>query len=502
MSDIEREPCPRCGEPAAVSASLCPQCRGSLLVDVVLDASPADPRARYQTARAIAALGPPAPSFMAAQQIVGLPGSVLAAGVNREIAGALRAIFTEHGGAIRTTPHRIEEAGSAPPRAGGTPWWKVAVAVLAAAALGAYGWSRFSAAPETASVEVPLADRAPHPAGPPITTRELAATATPSTVKLRCAESEGSGFFVAEDLLLTNAHVLCPEGGAIRVLFENGRELDGVAERKDDWLDIATVRVPGAGARPLPLGDALDLRTGDRVVFIGAPEGLDFTVHEGIVSHAMRSILGVGYLQIDASVNPGNSGGPLFDPQGRVVGIVSAKVMGSEGLGFALPINYAHEGSPPVLPASPATPGTGSAWKDVLAKIAAADQREVKTMESESARPALIGLTVVPGSGPAAVVLRIAHDMPLSETLFFTFRTPDRVVCKASGGVRFWQRMNDGSAAGSDSRYLRWLQKHGLAQDVYQGLAILDLTGCPRDDLREAEVVLDGGDERAGRSGL
>lgn len=148
------------------------------------------------------------------------------------------------------------------------------------------------------------------------------------------------------------------------------------------------MRVTGAGARPLPLGDAMDLRTGDRVVFIGTPEGLDFTVHEGIVSHSIRSVLGLGYLQIDANVNSGNSGGPLLDPQGRIVGIVSAKVTDADGLGFALPVNYLFEW--PLLPA-PGAPPDSDSWNRVLARIDKADQREVEKARDESSRPALVG---------------------------------------------------------------------------------------------------------------
>jgi S1-C subfamily serine protease len=494
MSDIERELCPRCGEPAALSARVCPHCKGNLLVDVVLDEPPADARARYQAARAIGALGPPAPSFLAAQQTVGLPGAVLAAGVTRELARTLATILTEHGGKTHATGHRASEPATG---SGRVSWPRVAVAVLAAAAIGLFAWTRFTAAPE--EIEIPLASKAPRSTGPALSTRELAERATPSTVKLRCAGSEGSGFFIAEDLVLTNAHVLCPAGETIRAVFENGRELEGRTEKHDDWLDTALVRVPGAGAHPLPLGDALGLRTGDRVVFIGSPEGLDFTVHEGILSHSMRTVLGVAYLQIDANVNPGNSGGPLFDPQGRVVGIVSARVMGAEGLGFALPINYVYEGSAALVQA-PSLAAESKGWQAVLAKVEEADRREVQALASASSRPALVGLAIVPGSGPAAVVLRLSRIQPTPEVLSFTLRTPERIVCYVSGGVRSWSHL--GSASGSASRYVQWLDRNDLAKDVYQGLAELDLKGCPRGELQDAEIVLDGGDERADRIGI
>lgn len=493
MSDIEREPCPRCGEPAALSAQVCPHCRGNLLVDIVLDVSPADPRALYQAARTISALGPPAPAFLAAQQSLNLPGSVLASGATREMARKMTAAIAENGGRARTSAYNPPSA--APPPSG-SPWMKLLAASLAVAAVGLFSWSRFIS---SSDVEIPLRPAEPHAAGPALTTRELAEQATPSTVKLRCQGSVGSGFFIAEDLVLTNAHVLCPAGERIRAVLSDGREIEGVEDRRDDWLDIALVRVPGAKARPLPRGDALDLHTGDRVVFIGTPEGLDFTVHEGIVSHSIRSVMGVGYLQIDANVNSGNSGGPLFDPQGRVVGIVTAKVTGADGLGFALPINYVSEGSPPFLPL-PSPAASSDNWNAVLAKIREADRREVEKLRAEGNRPALVGLTVMPRGGPVAMIVRFSNVRPQPETLSFTFRKSNRILCNVSGGVRQWYAQGSGNVAASDdSHYLRWLEKNGLVRQAYHGLATLDLTGCPVQELRDAEMVLDGGDERANR---
>lgn len=495
MSDIEREPCPRCGEPAALVAQVCPHCRGNLLVDLVLDEPPADPRARYQAARTISTLGPPAPAFLAAQQALNLPGSVLASGATRELARKVIAAVAENGGRARTSGYNPPAA--APAGAGGSSWLRLVAAGLAVAAVALYSGSRLLSGGD---VEIPLRPAETRAAGPALTTRELAERATPSTVQLRCQDTVGSGFFIAEDLVLTNAHVLCPPGERIRAILSDGREIEGTEDRRDDWLDIALVRVPGSGARPLPLGDAMDLHTGDRVVFIGTPEGLDFTVHEGIVSHSIRSVMGVAHLQIDANVNSGNSGGPLFDPQGRVVGIVTAKVTGADGLGFALPVNYPAAWIP--LPPSSPNPAEGTAWKTVLAKVREADRREVEKLKTEANRPALVGLTVLPGTGPAAMIVRFASSWPQPETLSFTFRKPDRILCSVSGGVKQWHQRGSRSPESDDSHYVRWLEKNGLVRNSYQGLATLDMTGCPMEELRGAEIVLDGGDDRANRIAL
>lgn len=491
MSQIEREPCPRCGELVELSAPACPHCRGNLLLDVVVDQPPSDPRARYQAARALSSLGPESPAFSAAQQALGLPGSLLASGLTRDTARMMGRVIDEHGGRARFTGHQALPASEP---AGGISWLRIAAVVAVAAGIGFFAWNRATSGPP--EVDLPARSAKPKAALPVLSTRELAEQATPSTVKLRCAQSEGTGFFVTEDLLLTNAHVLCPAGERIEAVFADGRELPGDEAKRDEWLDAALVRVPGAGARPLPLGDAMALQTGDRVVFIGTPEGLDFTVHEGIVSHSIRSVFGVGYLQIDANVNSGNSGGPLFDTQGRVVGIVSAKIAEADGLGFALPVNYLFDWA--VLPAPSPSPDARS-WARVLARVEEADHREVEKARGESTRPALVGLALIPGRGPAAMVVRLSSVQPSPETLSFTFRNPDRILCSVSSGIESWERLGTGAAPSANSKYLLWLEKNGLGRDVYQAVAPLDLTGCPTEELDRAEMVLDGGDERSDR---
>jgi serine protease Do len=336
--------------------------------------------------------------------------------------------------------------------------------------------------------------------GPPLDVRAIAERATPATVMLRCSESLGSGFFVGPDLVLTNAHVLCPAGESMRAVFSNGREASAKVVRHDDWLDLAVVKVEGSGVQPLPLGDATGLRTGDRVVFIGTPEGLEFTVHQGIVSNTARSVFGTAFLQIDGNVNSGNSGGPLLDDQGRVVGIVTAKLERADGLGFVLPINYAYDGTSRLL-SPPARPQPDAeSWKVLLTKVAEADRREVTRLASEKSQPALMALTALPGQGVVAILAQRASSPPRSENVTLLFRTSERVLCEVDALVSDWRKWEGaGDGTGGDSRYLEWLKRNGLLKEVYQGIAPLRLDNCPAEELQGSEVVLQGGDERADR---
>jgi serine protease Do len=159
----------------------------------------------------------------------------------------------------------------------------------------------------------------------------------------------GSGFFIDErGTVVTNHHVV--EGAEeIRVRTSDGRELPAELVGSDELTDIAVLRVTGGGRFPFVRFDnASHVRVGDWVVAVGNPFGLDGTATAGIVSAIGRRDAGstayVDYMQIDAPINRGNSGGPTFDLQGNVIGVNSAifsPTGGNVGIGFAIPSDVA-----------------------------------------------------------------------------------------------------------------------------------------------------------------
>jgi serine protease Do len=159
--------------------------------------------------------------------------------------------------------------------------------------------------------------------------------------------SLGSGFLVSSDgYVVTNNHVVS-DGNDIVVRLDRGTEHPARVVGTDPATDLALLKIEGSGFPVLPLGDSDHLEVGEPVMAIGNPFGLDQTVTTGIVS-AKERFIGSGpyddFIQTDASVNPGNSGGPLLDYRGAVVGINTAifsQSGGSVGIGFAIPINLA-----------------------------------------------------------------------------------------------------------------------------------------------------------------
>src|ERR1700734_2246523 len=159
--------------------------------------------------------------------------------------------------------------------------------------------------------------------------------------------AQGSGFLVTSDgIVLTNAHVV--DGAKeVTVKLSNHREYKAKVLGADRSSDIAVLKIDAHDLPTVQLGDSNQLRVGDYVLAIGEPFGLEETATAGIVSAKGRSLPGDGYvpfIQTDAAVNPGNSGGPLFDAAGSVVGINSqiySSSGGFQGVSFAIPINLA-----------------------------------------------------------------------------------------------------------------------------------------------------------------
>lgn len=196
----------------------------------------------------------------------------------------------------------------------------------------------------------------------------------------------GSGVIIDAErgLVLTNNHVV-KNAERIGVALSDGRRIEAKLVGTDPATDIALLSIVASGLVALPLGNADDLETGDYVVAIGNPFGLGQTATMGIISALGRTGLGIeGYedfIQTDAAVNPGNSGGALVDIDGRLIGINAAIVGpsgGNVGIGFAIPINMARDVADQLARFGKVTRGQlGVAIQDHPAAMPVAMQAEV-----------------------------------------------------------------------------------------------------------------------------
>ena len=197
--------------------------------------------------------------------------------------------------------------------------------------------------------------------------------------------AEGSGFVIDDEgHVVTNHHVVENQGD-IEVTFWNGQSYPGRVIGMDRSTDLAVIKVsaPASELHPLPLADSDEVRVGDSVVAIGSPFGLTQTVTSGIVSALGRQMesptnytIG-GSIQTDAAINHGNSGGPLLDLRGRVIGVntqIQSEGGGNDGVGFAVSSNTVRE----VVP---------------------------QLVAGQTVQHAYLGVSIAPSSSPAGVAL-------------------------------------------------------------------------------------------------
>jgi putative serine protease PepD len=242
-----------------------------------------------------------------------------------------------------------------------------AVALVAAAGIGAGGAATYAAVSDgdtrTVVREVPVASSQPAASPTPLSVNQIYRRAYKGVVEITVtaegsespfggprAQGQGSGFvYDRQGHVVTNQHVV-QGASSVSVRFWNGETYDAEVVGTDTSTDLAVldVNAPASVLSPLQLGDSSDVQVGDGVVAIGSPFGLEQTVTSGIVSALHRQMTAPNEfsindsIQTDAAINHGNSGGPLLNARGRVIGVnaqIESESGGNDGVGFAIPSN-------------------------------------------------------------------------------------------------------------------------------------------------------------------
>ena len=254
--------------------------------------------------------------------------------------------------------------------------------------------------------------------GDGLSVQQIVRDTSPGVVLVRRRDALGSGFLIdADGRILTNAHVV-DTATTVTVTYADGTTRDATVLASDATLDVAVLDVdtPPRSAKPLPLGESRGLVVGDPVVAIGNPLGFERTATTGIVSALKRQICSPNEspipnaIQTDAAINQGNSGGPLLDSRGRVIGInsqIASQGGGFEGIGFAVPIDAIR----PVVEAIIANRKPQHAWIGIVGEAVTPDV--AKELGAGDARG--VALRKVDDRGPAKKAGLHASSAPDSE---------------------------------------------------------------------------------------
>lgn len=187
-----------------------------------------------------------------------------------------------------------------------------------------------------------------------LTAEDVFTAAAPSVVIVETNDAQGSGVVLSRSIVVTNRHVV--DSSSVVGVRQGDREWSASIVTLDEEHDLATLSVPGLDL-PAATVEPSEIRIGQRVFAVGAPQGFELTLSDGVVS-GLRSFEGGTVIQVSAPISPGSSGGGLFDSRGRLIGITTFGWRGGSDLNFALPIEWAQSIHGRVLPLRMAAPTT------------------------------------------------------------------------------------------------------------------------------------------------
>lgn len=450
--------CPNCLRPVHLDASECPGCASTLLVDVIPSDRPADAKARYQLARALAAV-PGAPTLAALRAALEAEGAPLVRGVTRAAAAAFESVLSEQGILALLQP----SVPAAPPRS--LKRYTVHAIALALVVVGTVCVARKSANTDRAAVAVTTPYAMPPSTGHPI--RPAATTHCPNEAP------GGAGYFVHPTHVLISARSLCDGNGPV-LRVSDGREVLTTVSTQSTKFDLAVVEADRAGdVQPFPLGDATILRPGDRVQIVGG--GAATSAGRGRVVSIASEEQGVGWVRVDVGQQPVADGDAVLDVQGRLVGIV--RVPGAnEQVVRVLPINYAYDstenGGLPLISPLPLPAPDPNVWHDYLRAVNDDEVTRGKAfVEGLERRPGVFeSAWFAPGDGISAKLVVRSYSPPQLGDMDFDVRMYGTPICSGRLSQSYvWDYFDHRSnltQARSHARW-NWISQLNLSEHLY-----------------------------------
>jgi serine protease Do len=328
----------------------------------------------------------------------------------------------------------------------------------------------------------------------------------------------GSGVIITADgYILTNNHVV-DGADEVKVAFgEPRKEFIATVAGRDEKADVAVLKIDATGLPAVTIGDSDQLEVGDTVLAIGNPFGVGMTVTHGIVSALGRGGLGIedyeDFIQTDAPINPGNSGGALLDTEGRLVGINTAilsRTGGSNGIGFAIPINLARSIADQLISSGRVNRGflgvtTQVLTADLAKQFGVEHGALITDISSESAAQKaglergdiITRVNDTDINDPRALALAISRLAPDTEVTIQYVRDGKKASVKAKLGHQATQPLAGGNSP-----------EAGKDEGVLNGVGVSDLTAETRAqqrvpaDLKGAVVTQMDPDSASARAGL
>lgn len=498
--------CVACGRPCSGSERFCPSCHACLLVDVLVEAGDHDRRAIYMAAREIDLLGREAPTFEEARLRLLATPSKIAPDCSRAMAARIVNVLRKHGIPTQVLP--LRRPSKIRPEHGdilrrfrlslkkvrglirGLPLYlRVSLCAFMLLGAGAVLWVIRGAEPAS---ENPTAVMQSH-AGHPLSTREIVFAALRSNVEIRADGSVARAFFVAPDLLVSNAPV--GEGDWVEVIRPDGIRDRGGVEKSDPWIGLSLIRVENSGAPFLGIGDAALLERGQALSLVGRLEEEKFSATQGILTSTDLVDFGRLYYVIDASF--AEVGTPVLDSSARVIGVVTGGIQTGKGSFPVIPINYLTNGKAAMLP-RPRPPAADKRWQERMDSVHRKDAAEFARVEAGLDHPSIFQAQKVGTDALDVGVWEFVSFPPSAGELFFDLVRGDEILCQLNGTADSWLEYPAGNSHPALDRQMQWLRHHDPKGRLYTASLHLVTWACTK-DISGASLLLPSGNPSSNR---